>query len=104
MASVGHVVHSDATGSETSTHYFSCSSGPGVVSIKNAPRHITLNLCFLHPVGYAGHAVHFGASGVRNGNTLFFTFGWDRNRFNKKHAGTHYAKLMFLYPVGSMVT
>jgi hypothetical protein len=30
---------------------------------------------FLHPVGYAGHAVHFGASGVRNGNALLFTSG-----------------------------
>jgi hypothetical protein len=29
-----------------STHYFSCSGGPGVVSIKRAPGHITLNLFF----------------------------------------------------------
>jgi hypothetical protein len=28
--------------------------------------------------------------------------GWDRYGFNKKHAGTHYVELMFLYPVGSV--
>jgi hypothetical protein len=34
-------------------------------------------LVFLHPVGYVGHAVHFGASGggVRNINWLFFLLG-----------------------------
>jgi hypothetical protein len=26
---------------------------------------------FLHPVGYAGHVVHFGASGELNGHALF---------------------------------
>jgi hypothetical protein len=31
---------------ETSTHYFSCSGGPSVVSIKSAPGHVTVNLCF----------------------------------------------------------
>jgi hypothetical protein len=27
-------------------------------------------------------------------------FVWDRYRFDKKHAGTCYAKLVFLHPVG----
>jgi hypothetical protein len=27
-------------------HYFSCSGGPGTVSIKSAPGHITPNMCF----------------------------------------------------------
>jgi hypothetical protein len=28
--------------------------------------------------------------------------GWDRYRFNKKHAGIRYVELMFLHPVGSV--
>jgi hypothetical protein len=42
---VGHVVHSVRLGIETSLHYFSCLGGTGVVSIKSAQRHVTLNLC-----------------------------------------------------------
>jgi hypothetical protein len=30
---------------------------------------------------------------------LYFMLGWDRYGFNKKHAGTHYAKLVFLHQV-----
>jgi hypothetical protein len=45
--------------------------------------------------------VHSGASGKRNVDALFFMPGWDRFRFNKKCAGTCYAELGFLYPVGS---
>jgi hypothetical protein len=29
-------------------------------------------LVFLHPVGFVGHVMHFGASGVRNVIALFF--------------------------------
>jgi hypothetical protein len=29
-------------------------------------------------------------------------FGWDQHRVNKKHAGTCYAELLFLQPVGSV--
>jgi hypothetical protein len=32
---------------------------------------------FLHPVGSTGHVVHFGASGVRSIDALFFVLGWD---------------------------
>jgi hypothetical protein len=28
--------------------------------------------------------------------------GWDQYGYDKKHAGTHYAKIVFLHPVGSM--
>jgi hypothetical protein len=31
---------------KTSTHYFSCSGGPGAVSIKSTERHVTSSLCF----------------------------------------------------------
>jgi hypothetical protein len=37
-------------------------------------------LVFLHPVGFVGHVVHYGASGAQNINALFFMLGWDRYR------------------------
>jgi hypothetical protein len=54
-----------------------------------------VDIVFLHPVGYAGHVVHSGASGPRNINALFFMLGWDWCGFHKKHVGTHYAELVF---------
>jgi hypothetical protein len=47
------------------------------------------------------HIVHYSASGPRNIDALFFMLGWDLNRFDKRHGGTCYIKLMFLHPVGS---
>jgi hypothetical protein len=58
-------------------------------------------LVFLHPVGYAGHVVHSGASEERNVDALFFMLGCDRYCFHKKHAGTRDAELVFLRPMGS---
>jgi hypothetical protein len=49
-----------------------------------------------------GHKVHSGASGVRNDDALFFRLRWDWYGFYKKRVGTHYAKLLFLHPVGSL--
>jgi hypothetical protein len=43
---MGHVMYFSASGHEKSRHYFSCSSGPTVVSIKSMPVHVTLKLCF----------------------------------------------------------
>jgi hypothetical protein len=43
--------------------------------------------------------VHSVASG-RETSTHFFHARVHRVRFNKKHAGTHYAELVFLHPVG----
>jgi hypothetical protein len=51
-------------------------------------------------VGSAGHVVHFGASGARNIDALFFILGWDQYGLHKKRAGTRYAELVFFHPVG----
>jgi hypothetical protein len=56
---------------------------------------------FLYSIGSAVHIVHSGASGVRNGSTLFFMLGWDQYGLDEKCAGTPCAELGFLHPVGS---
>jgi hypothetical protein len=81
-------------------HYFSCSGGPNAVSIKSVMGQVRPNLCFLLPVGSAGHIVYSGASEVQNIDALFFMLEGDRCGFHKKHAGVHYAELVFLHPEG----
>jgi hypothetical protein len=77
------------------TYYFTCSGGPGAVSIKSAPGLVTPNLSFLHPVGSAGHVVHSGVSEPQNVDVLFFMLAWDRYGFHKKQIGRHYLELVF---------
>jgi hypothetical protein len=48
-----------------------------------------------------GHVVHFGASGPRNVDAIFFMLGWDRCGFNKMRAGKCYAECLFLHLVES---
>jgi hypothetical protein len=59
-------------------------------------------LLFLHPVGSAGHVVHFGASGERIIDTIFFNVRWGRYGFDKKRFRTRYAELLFSHLVGSV--
>jgi hypothetical protein len=40
-------------------------------------------LLFMHPMGWAVHVVHSGATGARNVITLFFKLVWDRYGFDK---------------------
>jgi hypothetical protein len=97
VGSAGHVMHSGALRARKSTHYFSCSGGPGAVSIKKRSGTCYVELLCLHSIGFAGHIVHFGASKTSNINALFFMLEWAQCGIHKKHAGTHYAKHVFLH-------
>jgi hypothetical protein len=88
-------------GREMSTFYFSSSGGTGTHSTKSASGHIMPTLCFLYPVGSAGLVVHFGASGARNVNALFFILWSARCSFHKKSTRKLYVELVFLHLVGS---
>jgi hypothetical protein len=52
-------------------------------------------------MGSTGHVVHSDVSGARNGDALFFMLGWDWYRFDKKHDGKPYKKLVLLHVMGS---
>jgi hypothetical protein len=57
--------------------------GPVRIQHKRARTHYT-KLVLLHPVQYAGHVVHSGASRDCNGDAPFFMLRWDRYGFDKK--------------------
>jgi hypothetical protein len=59
--------------------------------------------CVFASVGSTGPIVYFGTSELSNVDALFFMLRWDRYEFDKKYVRTCYAKLVFLYPVGSAV-
>jgi hypothetical protein len=82
-------------GREKSRPYFLSSGGTGKDLTKSVLGHVVLNLCSLHPVGSAGHVVHFGAFAVQKVNALFFMLGWYRFRFDKKQVGHVMSNLCF---------
>jgi hypothetical protein len=51
---------------------------------------------FLHPVGSAGHIVHFSVFALRNIDTIFFIPRWAWCRTHKKCAVTRNTELGFL--------
>jgi hypothetical protein len=79
-------------------HYFSCSGGTSTGSIKSGGICYS-ELVFLHPVVFVGHVMHFGASGVRNIDALFFILQWAQCSFHKKRIWTRYVELVFLHEV-----
>jgi hypothetical protein len=54
-----------------------------------------VELVILHPVGSAGHVLHFGVFGARNIDTIFFVLECDRYGSYKKRVGTRYVELVF---------
>jgi hypothetical protein len=71
VGSAGHVCIPMHPASETSTDYFSCSSWLGVVFIKNAPGHITPNLCFASGGICGSHNGFVSVQGVKRQRTIF---------------------------------
>jgi hypothetical protein len=63
-------------------------------STKSVLEHVTPNLCFHIGEIYVCRSAFRCVPGVKHRRT-------DRYGFNKKHAGTCYAQLVFLHPVGS---
>jgi hypothetical protein len=84
-----------------SMHYFSCYGGPGAVSTKSAPGHVTLNLYFASGWICGSHSAVQGIWSMKCHGTIF-----DAQvgpvRFPKKHDGAHYDELVFLHPAGSV--
>jgi hypothetical protein len=81
-------------GHEMSTHYF---SRPGrTIWIQQKSTGATyVVLVFLHPVGSAGHIVNFGASEVRNIDTLFFMLSQTGTDSGRSASGRVTPKLYF---------
>jgi hypothetical protein len=97
VKSMGHVVHSGASGTQNvDALFFIFGWDRYGFDKKHAGKHYT-QLVFLHAVGYAGHVVHSSASGTRNIDALFFMPGWDRYVFHKMRREMLHQTSVFAY-------
>jgi hypothetical protein len=84
-----------------SMHYFSCSDGPGAVSIKSVMRHVAPNLFFPSGGICRSHSEVWCVRCMKHRRTIFHG-RVARSSFHKKLIRTRYTEHVVLHPVGSM--
>jgi hypothetical protein len=94
VVSVGHVVHSDASGVQNVHSVFFMLRWNWCCFHKKWIETSYVKLVFLNPVGYASHVVHSGASGAWNVEALFFMLVWDLSIPQKAHQDTFHKNIV----------
>jgi hypothetical protein len=101
MEFAGHIVHSGASRARNFDALFFMLDGPDAVSIRSALGHVTPKLCFCiwwYLRVTQNIPVHLG----HETSTHYFLCSRGPGAVSIKSArGTHYAKLVFLYPMRS---
>jgi hypothetical protein len=99
LGSVGHIVHSGASGPQNIDAPFLCLGGTSTDSIKSALGHVMLNLCFSIWWDLWSRSAFWCVRGVKRRRTIFHD-QVGRYGFHKKCIETRYSELVFLDTVG----
>jgi hypothetical protein len=99
VGSTGHVVHSGASRVQNIDTLFFMLEWAGAASVKSASGHVAPNLCFCIRWDQRSRSAFWCVRGMTRRCTIFHA-RVGPVRFPKKRAGTRYAKLVFLLPVG----